>query len=238
MARIRLRYCTLRFIDGYNALAAVDGTPGDGVSTMGITFDGGEIPIGTRFEIEGVNEIYTITGVTGDPNTTEITFTPPLDEDGAGLPAHEAAITIQGRALEVKVGDGNISYDTERQLEYELDRGKIDAVVEGDDTPVSVNLDLVYEFLTAATGANIPTPMDVLKQRGEAADWLSAGDDPCEPYCVAIEVDYEPPCDVYHEITPLPEFRAESISHDLQNATIAVRGQCKVKDIVPYRRAY
>jgi hypothetical protein len=204
---------------------------------MNITFADGIIPIGTRFEVVGAAQIYTITAVSGSPNTTSITFTPPM-ATADGLPLNEAVITIQGRAMEIKIGDGSVSYDTARTIEYEMDRGQIDAAVEGDDVPVSVNMNLTYEFLRALTGSNIPTPKDVLKNRGEASDWVTAGADPCEPYAVKIEIDYHPPCDLDHEITLLPEFRAESINHDLQGSTLAVRGQCKVKDITPIRRAY
>ena len=237
MARIRLRHCTIRFIDGYSAVAAVNDTPANGDTSLTITFTGGVIPLGTRFEFAGVNQIYTITAVTGSPNTTDITFTPAL-ATADNIPAGNADITIQGRALEVKVGDGSISYDTARTIEYELDRGQLDAAVEGDDVPVAVNMSLTYEFLRALTGSNIPSPKDVLKNRGEAADWVTAGADPCEPYAILIEIDYHPQCDLPHEITRLPEFRAESINHDAQAATLSVRGQCKVKDVTPIRRVY
>ena len=237
MARIRLRHCTLRFIDGYAAAAVINDTPANGDTTLTITFAGGEIPVGTRFEIAGVNQIYTITAVSGTPNTTDITFTPAL-ATADNIPAGDAAITIQGRCLEAKIGDGNISYDTDRELEYELDRGQLDAVVEGDDVPVSLNLDLTYEWLKSATGITIPTPKEVLRKKGAAADWVSAGADPCEPYAILVEMDYHPQCSLPHEITRFPEFRVESLSHDLQNSTIAARGRCKVSDITPIRRAY
>ena len=235
--RIRLRHCTLRFIDGYAAVAVVNGAPSNNATTLAITTTAGVIPLGTRFMVVGANEIFTITGVTGDPNTTQLTFTPAMTT-AKGLPENGAAITVQGRCLEVKVGDGNISYDTERQIEYELDRGQIDAVVQGDDSPVGFSLDLVYEWLAAATGVTIPTPKEVLKKTGAAADWVTAGADPCEPYAIKIEIDYAPPCNVDHEITTLPEARVESLSHDLQNSTIAARGRCKVNDITPIRRAF
>lgn len=235
--RIRLRHCMLRFIDGFAASATVNGAPSTGATTLTITTSAGVIPLGTRFTVVGANEIFTITGVTGSPNTTQLTFTPAMTT-ALGLPENGAAIAIQGRCLEVKVGDGNITYDTERQLEYELDRGVLDAVVEGDDTPVAFNLDLVYEWLAASTGITIPTPKEVLKKTGAAAGWVTAGADPCEPYAIKIEIDHAPPCNVDHEITTLPEARIESLSHDLQNSTIAARGRCKVKDITPIRRAF
>lgn len=235
--RIRLRHCMLRFIDGYTAAAVVNGAPLNNATTLTITTTAGLIPLGTRFTVVGANEIFTITAVSGSPNTTQLTFTPAMTTE-KGLPENGAAIAVQGRCLEVKVGDGNITYDTERQIDYELDRGHIDAVVEGDDVPVGFSLDLIYEWLTSATGATIPTPKDVLKKRGAAADWVTAGADPCEPYAIKIEIDYAPPCNVDHEITTLPEARVESLNHDLQNSSIAARGRCKVKDITPIRRAF
>jgi hypothetical protein len=119
-----------------------------------------------------------------------------------------------------------------------MDRGTIDAVVEGDDVPLDVKIDLVYEFLTAVTGAGTPTPEDVLKQRGEAAGWVTAGADPCELFAVDVEVDYTPPCNVDHEITTFPEYRWESVSHDISQATLATSGKCKATDVVSIRRAY
>lgn len=237
MARIRLRHCTLRFIDGY-AANTVAATPSvTGATTLAITYAGGVIPVGTRFTIVGANNIYTITAVSGDPNTDTLTFTPAF-ATADGIPSDGAAVTIQGRCLEIKVGDGNITYDTDRELEYELDRGQLDAVVEGNEVPVSLNLDLVYEYLAAATGATVPMPKDVLRKRGLAADWVTAGADPCEPYAIKVEVDYHPQCALPHEITTFPEFRVETLSHDLQNSTIAARGRCKISDITPIRRAF
>lgn len=237
MARIRLRHCYIRFIDGYSASATLNGSPSNGATTFNITFSGGVIPVGTRFVIAGANQIYTITAVSGSPNTTALTFTPAL-ATAAGIPTNGAAIDIQGRALLIKVGDGNFTYDTDRTLDYEMDRGEVDAVVQGDDVPVSVNFDFVYEFLRASTGSNVPTPEDVLRNRGEAASWVTAGADPCENYAIKIEVDYAPPCNLDHEITVFPEFRVESVNHDLQNSSLSARGRCKVSDITPIRRAY
>lgn len=239
MARIRLRNCFVRFIDGFSAAGVLNEAPVNGMTDLDVVITGNVIiAVGSRFEIAGAAQIYTVTAQTDNgTKTTNITFTPAL-ATAVGIPTNGAAITFQGRALTIKVDDGNLSYDTGRNLDYEMDRGKVDAVVEGDDEPVSVNLDMTYEFLTAQTGSNVPTPEDVLKHRGEAADWVTAGADPCENYAIKIEIDYAPPCSVDHEITVFPEFRYETLSHDLQGSSISVRGRCKVKDIVPFRRAY
>jgi hypothetical protein len=52
------------------------------------------------------------------------------------------------KTLEVKIGEGNITWTEKRNMEYTLDRGQLDTVREGDEVPVDVKIDLVYEFLT------------------------------------------------------------------------------------------
>lgn len=325
MSKIRLRYCTLRFLDGFRATAkvAAGASPANSDTTLAVDLFAAvtpaaavTIPQGTRFMIAGVNQIYTVTavalsdtsgavndtpvdtdteltvdGITGripvgttftivgssltftvtattetGSDTTGITFTPAIAtatgvpaEDAVitfaarpvtltitpalatadGVPVAEAVITIMGRALNVKIGDGNISWNESAQLEYQMDRGVLDAVVEGDDVPLDVTLDCVYEFLTAVTGSGIPTPEDVLEHRGEAAAWESTSADCNEPYAIDVEVDYAPPCaTTYHEITTFPTFRVERINHDVSGATLNMSGKCNVTGVTPVRRAY
>lgn len=320
MARIRLRNCFVRLLDGYRGSAevAANALPENGDTTLQIEAFAsahGDLPLGTRFEIAGVAQIYTITGKTLGPatgrvkdaaigdgdtalevdqivgrvpvgttftiagvtgtftveattettgNTTGIEFTPALAS--GNLPADEAEITftpilaavtitpplatadglpeagdtlaITGRCLNIKVGDGNVTWDEITNYEYEQDRGDIDSVVLGDDEPLAVNLDMVYEYVTAVTGSGVPTPEDVLKRRGEAADWLSTGADPCELFCVDMEVDHVPPCAQEHELTTFREFRWDSVSHDFGQASLAVRARCNVIEPEQIRRAY
>lgn len=325
MGKIRLRYCTIRLLDGFRATAKVGAAASPANAETSIDLDSftpsnpaaaTTIPLGVRFTISGVNQIYTVAtvtlcdtsgavndtpadadttltvdGITGripkgttftivgssltftvvsttetGDDTTEITFTPAIAtatgipvEDAVitfaarpvsmtftpalatadVIPAAEADITILGRALTIKIGDGNITWNDTVNLEYQMDRGILDAVVEGDDVPLDVSLDCAYEFLTAVTGSGIPTPEDVLENRGEASTWLSSASDPCEPYGIDIEVDYAPPCaDVYHEITTFPTFRFERINHDVAGATLAISGKCNVTSVAPVRRAY
>jgi len=315
MARIRLRHCYVRFIDGYSGTAKIAATGSNGQTTLQLNEAPADLPLGVRILIANVNQIYTISAKTAGPSTgrvkdasiaigddnldvdqitgrvpvgttftmagvtgtftvtattettgdtTNITFTPvladgnlPVDEavitftpiPGAvtispplatadGIPQAAATVTILGRCLNVKMGDGNLTWDEVTNFEYEMDRGHIDAVVEGDDEPLSVTLDSVYEFVTAVTGSNVPTPEDVLKQRGEASDWISTGADPCELYAVDIEVDYQPPCNVEHEITTFKEFRWDTIGHELSEATLNFQGRCKNTEPETIRRAY
>jgi hypothetical protein len=325
VSKIRLRYCTVRFLDGFRATAkvAAGATPADTETTLGIDSftpatptTATTIPLGVRFTVSGVNQIYTVTavtlndttgavndtpanldttltvdGITGripagttftivgssltftvvstsetGSDTTEITFTPAI-ATASGVPVEDAVITfaarpvsititpalatadtlpvaaaditILGRALSIKIGDGNVTWNETAQIEYQMDRGVLDAAVEGDDVPVDVSLDCVYEFLTAVTGSGVPTPEDVIEHRGEAAAWESTSADPCEPYCIDMEVDYAPPCSgINHEITPFPTLRVERMNHDVAGATISMSGKCNVTGITSVRRAY
>ena len=318
MARIRLRHCYVRFLDGFRGTAKVAVTGSNGQTTLQLkeyvsTF--GALPLGVRFTVANVDQIYTVSAVTLGPasgavddlsiadgdttlgvdtitgrvpvgatftiagvtgtftvtattetgsDTTELTFTPalasgnlPADEavitfsqppaaisispplaTADSLPQADAVVTILGRCLNIKMGDGNMTWDEVTNYEYEMDRGHIDAVVEGDDEPLSVTLDSVYEFVTALTGSNVPTPEDVLKQRGEASGWITTGADPCELFAVDIELDYAPPCDVPHEITTFKEFRWDTINHELGDATLRFDGRCKLVEPETIRRAY
>lgn len=223
----------------------------------------GRVPVGTKFTIDGITTEFTVVATTEDGNgdTINIEFTPALD--GENLPANEAAITfeqlpamvevdkelssaieaaaavnIQGRCVRIKIGDGSISYDETVNYEYEMDRGEIDAVALGDDEPVSVTLSMVYEYVAGITGSNAPTPEDILKHRGEAADWITTGADPCEVFAVDLEIDYKPPCNIDHEITTFREFRWDSVSHNMQDASLEVRGRSKEVEPTVIRRSY
>jgi hypothetical protein len=93
---------------------------------------------------------------------------------------------------------------------------------------MEVTLDMVYEFVTTGTGETI-TPVDALKRRGGAEEWVSSSSDACEPYAVDLEVLHEPSCgggstDV--EITLFPDFRWDSLEFDLREATISATGRC------------
>lgn len=318
MARIRLRNCYVRFLDGFRGTAKAAASGANAATTLAInSYESvyGDLPVGVRFIVGTVAEIYTVTGSGASPatgrvkdtsivigdgnldvdtitgrvpvgapftiagvtgtftvtattetsnNTTNIEFTPvledgnlPVDEavitftvtsntiiftpplaTAAGLPGSGNDITFLGRCLTIKVGDGNVSWDETTAYDYEMDRGALDSVSEGDEEPLSVTLDMVYEFVTAVTGSTVPTPEDVLKQRGEAVDWITTGADPCEVFAVDMEIDHQPPCNLEHEITTLREFRWDAVSHDLGGATLNVRARCKVTEAETIRRAY
>jgi len=159
--------------------------------------------------------------------TSQLTFTPAL-ATSAGIPANDAVITFLPQQLEIKIGDGNITYTENRTFEYMLDRGDLDTVREGDQVPLDVRLECTYEHITTGTSEEI-SPLDALKGIGNASGWVTSSSDQCEPYAIDIEVEHDPPCGVVQtEITLFPDFRADSKEVNLKDATISLTGKCNV----------
>jgi hypothetical protein len=239
MARIELKYSVVRMKDGLSGTAAINEPTTAPVATDA-TFDVESIvlnttvtdliPVGARFTIAGetdATQVHIVTARTpadDDSNgTTNIEFTPAL---GAGTYVDEGVLTFMSQQLEIKIGDGNITYTENKNYDYELDRGLLDTVREGDQAPMDVNIDFVYEYITTGTSESV-TPMDAVKNIGGAAEWVSASADLCEPYCIDIEVEYTPPCGgAEKEITVFPDFRADSKEVDFGEAQVSVTGRC------------
>jgi hypothetical protein len=236
MARIDLKRCTVFLVDGYTEDdAQVSGTPAADAVTMTITgAPAANIPIGTLFTVAGSGRIHQITARSGGPPNTSITFTPGLTD----ALSNGAAITFLGRGLIIKVGDGEVNYEETKTREYELDRGELDDVVDGDDEPMTVNLSMKWEEIASAPGATFATPEEALKQKGAAADWESTDSDECRPYAIDIIIEHVPRCSTgYVERVTLPEFRHESLPHNYNDGTINVTGRCNATEAIVERIA-
>jgi len=136
----------------------------------------------------------------------------------------------------IKVGEGNLTYSENRTIEYTLDRGRIDEVREGDEVPMDVSFDLLWEFITGnLDSAGVPpTVEDVLKNQNNAATWISSDPDACRPFAVDVVVENVPNCGAgaptqEQEFITLPDFRYETLDHDVRAGTIAVSGKCNSK---------
>lgn len=235
MARIELRNATIRLVDGHtHDPGAVNNGAGysAGDTTMAVDGIADDIDDLVSFTVAGSNRIHVITSTSGSP-TTSITFTPAL----SGTVADDAVITFRGRALSVKLGDGTLTYTENKEFDYILDKGVLDTVRQGDDQPMDISLDFVWEFITASSGGT-PTVEDVLKKTGEASGWASSASDSCEPYAVDIEIEHVPPCSgEQREIITLPDFRYESLEHDPSEATISISGRCNATQATVVRSA-
>lgn len=131
--------------------------------------------------------------------------------------------------LKVKIGNGNLTYDEKRNIQYILDRGILDKVRLGDDAPVEVKFDFEWEFITGTGFDTTFAVEDALKQRGSASAWVTSSPDVCEPYCVDLYMFNIIPCSgLQSETLALPEYRYETLSHDPKAGTISSAGKCNV----------
>lgn len=141
--------------------------------------------------------------------------------------------------ITVKIGEGNVTYSESRTIEYTLDRNVLDEVREGEEVPMDVTFDFLWDFLkgSSATGAT-PTVEDALKRRGAAASWVSTDSDQCRPYAVNIILENVPGCGIGdQEVITLPDFRWDSVDHDLRAGSVAVTGRCNSLEATIVRSA-
>lgn len=214
----------------------VTGGPGpatDWVITYTATGDAAAITVGDEDLTGGsgtaVSIVETVKGVTGT-GTTVITVTPAL----LVATTVGGTVTFGGRKLAIKVGEGNLTFTENTPREYLKNRGLLDTVRNADEEPMDVSFDFVWEFLSAS--GVIPTIKETLKQAGVASTWLTTSDDACEPYCVDIEVHYDPGCGGANtEKIVLLEFRPESLEHNLKDAQISCTGKCNATEATETR---
>lgn len=128
--------------------------------------------------------------------------------------------------IDVKMGNGTLTYTEKVNREYIKDRGLLDTVRDGDEEPMDVSLNAQWDHITAASGDSAPTISDVFKHTGLASGWISASADLCEPFCVDILILDVPKCVETDETLTLHEFRYEQLQMDLKAGTIAVTGKC------------
>lgn len=242
MARIELRDTTIRVKDGLSGSAAINDMAGYMIGDTALTVDtvvtnmdtATEIPVGARLTLAGDETVYAVTAATTMTGvTTAVTVSPPL----VAAVVDNAVITILPQQIEVKIGDGNLTYSEHKEYEYELDRGNLDTVREGDEVPMDVNMDFVYEHVTTGTSETISV-VDALKRKNGAVSWISTSNDPCEPYCVDVEVEHQPPCGSSEvEMTVFPDFRYDDLDFDLREATISATGRCNATEPIVTRVA-
>jgi hypothetical protein len=203
-------------------LAATDvaAMTGTGASLTG----GSAATVSTWESVKGV----TATG------SSQITVSPVL----AVATAVSGSVTFNGRKLEIKIGEGNLTFTENTPHDYILDRGLLDTVRLADQEPMDVSFEFTWEFLSAVSASGTPTIKEALKQTGEASDWETSSSDPCEPYCVDIEVNYDPGCGGDNtELIVLQQFRPNTLEHNLRDSQVSASGQCNVTGAVETRGA-
>lgn len=143
-----------------------------------------------------------------------------------------------GQFVALKIGNGNLTYDEKRPIEYVKDRGLLDTVREADDEPMDVRFDIQWSHIVYAAGDPQPSLEEALKNIGQASAWISSATDVCEPYAVDVVIKDLIPCGTeMPETIILPDFRYESLAHDLKAGTIACTGKCNSKRAMANRGA-
>lgn len=232
-AAIDLKNAVITYRDGFVLVGAVNNGAGYSTSATTMVVDGF---VGTCEADTVVGDIFTVTGSTAEhkvtakidtgDHLTSVTFTPGL----TGNVADNAVVTFKRRRLEVTIGEGNLTYSEIKNRTYVKNRGLLDTVKNADEEPVEVQMDYTWEFLEADT-TETPTVEDVLKQRGQAAHWVTTSADACEPYCVDIEIEYTPFCSASKkELIALKYFLYEKLDHDIRQSTVSCTGKCNITE--------
>ena len=240
MARIEMRDVTIYFQDGLSGSAVLSANASANDTTMNVgsvnlnTTDTDLVPVGARFYIAGetANTVHTVTARDPSANspTTCITFTPALGAGSYNSANSNNAITFINQRIEIQVGEGDLSWTENKEYEYLRERGDLDTVKEGDEQPVELNMEFVYEYVKTQTGKTI-TPVDALKQKGEASEWVSSSSDLCEPYSIDVLAKHCVPCGTdYDEDVLFTDFRYESLEFSIKDSTITVSGKCNVSE--------
>lgn len=244
MARIELRDAVIKIKDGLagtaliNESGAMSGDTDLTIDTVALnTTVTDKVPVGARFTVQGETAnttVHTVTARTPTSTgpTTNIVFTPALT---AGTYSNNNTLTFAAQQVEIKVGDGDVKYTEANEFNYDLDRGDLDTVREGNQVPMEVSFDLIYEHITTGTNETI-SPMDALKRTGGASEWVSSAADLCEPYAVDVEVTHSAPCGTSQdETTTFPDFRSQSREISFKDSVISVSGKCNAVEPIVSR---
>lgn len=229
---IDLKNCIIVIEDGYTETGAVNLMAGYMAGATSIVVDGitGIVPVGAKVQFAGhTTEYYVVSTIETSDNTTTLV----LDQGLTTTLADNVVVTVGPNSLEIKLGDGTMTYSETKNREYKLNRGIIDKVRNGDEAPLEMSTTFAWTYITAHSSEDIPTVEDALKRRGPAAAWVSTGEG-CDPYAVNIKVKNDPDActgeDYPVEIITFPEFRYEKLDHDAKAGTVNMSGKCNATE--------
>lgn len=268
MAVMDLKKATVRLCDGRKATlttTAASGVNGRFILTDATKHRGTKGPVRLTIVVAGLNTPLSISVsgyditvnsatdgaglATSTPNTIKTAIEASaaasalvdvtLPGTGASIVSAQAvtALGTGPRTLTVKIRDGMLTYTEKKNREYTKDRGALSTVRDGDEEPIEVKFDSIWDFIKASTGGT-ETPEDVVKNRGEASDWVTTGDDACQPFCCDIEVEYNPDCSgVEKEYITLEEFRYETLDRAFKDGNFSISGKCNTTEATISREA-
>jgi hypothetical protein len=231
---IDLKNCTILLEDGYLKTGAVNLMAGYMIGATSIVVDGlpalTVLPVGARVTFAGDTEEYYIASTI---ETSNLTTTIVLDHGLVAALVDNVVMTVGPQCLEIKLGDGTLTYSETKNREYKLNRGIIDKVRNGDQAPMDVATTFAWTHITSHSSETIPSVEDCLKNRGLAATWVSTGQG-CDPFAVNLVIKNSPLVCVgeTHTIEKVvfPEFRYEKLDHDAKAGTVSLSGKCNATE--------
>lgn len=264
MAQIDIKECEIRAFDGTLGTASLDSVaadsdliltakskhigsdkisiemidPGTGTNSLAISVDGRKITIDLGNSASALTSTAAdvLAAITGDADANAL-VTVALETAGTGVCDAFVETSLDGqKSISIKIGEGNLTYSEHRNVEFTRDRGQLDTVREADDEPVDLSIDATWEWIKSITGSGTPTLEDVLKKIGEASGWASTADDPCQPYCIDIELWNVAGCgSIEDELVMFEEYYYETVDHDLRDGTLNTAGRCNRKQATARR---
>lgn len=134
--------------------------------------------------------------------------------------------------LVVPIEEGNVSFTVRDEAAVVTNRGTLASFSTPMEEPMEVSFGIKFEEWQGKglTGAD-PSPVDALKQWGNASAWVSTTS--CGPYTVDLEFTIAEPCDSaadQNETLTFADFHADEISFEEgeEYNLITVRGRCLV----------
>lgn len=145
--------------------------------------------------------------------------------------------------VSVTFDDGNFTWTRNTEREYVTDRGVLDTVRDGDESPVEITFQGRYDYIKGSS-PDI-TLYDALYQEGEASEWVSSADgesgQACAPYCVDLELINAPNCggglSEPNEDLLFRFFRVEGCAVDTKAGTLSITGKCNITKPIATRSA-
>lgn len=129
----------------------------------------------------------------------------------------------------IVVGDGTLTWEESRPLEYLKDRGIIDTVRLGEQEPVKVSFNFRWKYIRGNADGSTVSIEDAITRRNSASAWVSSDSDACTPYSVDLYIINTPTCtsDTTEQVI-LKYFRYNTLQHDPKAGTISCEGTCNI----------
>jgi len=193
----------------------------------GLGEDAPYVQVGSIFTIGATQ--YVITAINNDGSgADDVEFTGTLATGTSVVTTIKAQ--ANNRQLEIKVGEGDLTFSIKKERIYDLDRGKLSTVRNGDEQPMELSCTFEWAWLRSdSTKDVIPTVYEVLQREGLAWMFMSSAADPCEPYALDFQVDITAECSgsgIKGERLSFLDFREETIDPNLKEGSVAFGGKC------------